>query len=369
MDSEIEQKIKAIEDELFKTKKNKATEHHIGRLKSKVARLKEEAEKIKSKGAKGKGFSIKKYGDATVGIIGFPSAGKSTLLNQLTGASSKVGDYDFTTLEAMPGIMKYKGADIQFLDLPGLITGASKGKGRGKEILSAIRNVDLLFLMVDVRYMEHIELIEKELYDAGLRLNQKKPDVVTTRKDRGGLKVNSTTKLTYLNEDAIKSIASEFVINADIIIREDISEDRLIDSFSKSRVYVPAVVIINKNDLVNKKMLDENVTKIRSKGMSVLTISAKKGDCFDKLREDVFFQLKLIRIYMKPSGEDADYDEPLILREDDTVESVCKKLHRDFRRKFRYALVWGPSAKHEGQKVGLEHKLKDEDVLTIVTWK
>ncbi len=369
MDSKIEQKIKAIEDEIFKTQKNKATEHHIGRLKSKIARLKEEAEKIKSKDAKGKGFSIKKSGDATVGIIGFPNAGKSTLLNQLTGASSKIGDYDFTTLEAMPGIMKYKGADIQFLDLPGLITGASKGRGRGKEILSAIRNVDLLLLMVDVQCIEHIELIEKELHDAGLRLNQKKPDVVAIKKDRGGIKVNSTTKLTYLNEDAIESVASEFVTNADIIIREDISEDQLIDLFSKNRVYVSAVVIINKKDLVNKKMLDKNVTKIRAKGLDALTISAKKGEEISKLREDVFSRLKLIRIYMKPSGEDADYDEPLILREGDTVESACKKLHRDFRRRFRYALVWGPSAKHDGQKVGLEHKLKDEDVLTLVTWR
>ncbi len=369
MASKIEQKIKAIEDEIFKTQKNKATEHHIGKLKSKIARLKEEAEKIKSKGAKGKGFSIKKSGDATVGIIGFPNTGKSTLLNQLTGASSKIGDYDFTTLEAIPGIMKYKGADIQFLDLPGLITGSSKGRGRGKEILSAIRNVDLLLLMVDVQYLEHLELIEKELYDTGLRLNQKNPDVVTTKKGRGGIKVNSTTKLTYLNEDAIKSIASEFVTNIDIIIREDISEDRLIDSFSKNRVYVPAVVVINKKDLVNKEMLDETVKKIRSKGLGVLTISAKNGDGLYQLREDISSRLTLTQIYMKPGGEGADYDEPLILKEGDTVEDACKKLHRDFRGKFRYALVWGSSAKHAGQKVGLDHKLKDEDVLTIVTWK
>jgi len=69
---------------------------------------------------------------------------------------------------------------------------------------------------------------------------------------------------------------------------------------------------------------------------------------------------------MKPVGKVADMNEPLILRKGDTVETVCKKLHREFKDKFRYATVSGPSAKHEVQKVGLDHLLKDEDILTIV---
>ena len=369
MGSSIEEQIKAIEDEIFNTQKNKATEHHIGKLKAKIARLKEEAEKRKSVGAKGKGFSIKKSGDATVGIIGYPNVGKSTLLNRLTSATSKIGDYDFTTLQAIPGIMKHKGADIQLLDLPGLIEGASKGKGRGREILSAIRNVDLLLLMIDVQCVDHLGLIERELYGAGIRLNQKSPDVVVTKKRQGGITVNSTTRLTYLNENLIKSIASEFVINADITIREDITEDQLIDSFSRNKVYVPALVVFNKKDLITKQILNETVKGLTEKGWSVLTISAEKGEGLDILRENIFSHLKLIRIYMKPVGKQTDYDEPLILREGDLIEDACRKLHRDFKRKFRYASVSGPSAKHDVQKVGLDHKLKDEDILTIVIWR
>ena len=109
----IEKQIKEIEDEIFNTQKNKATEHHIGKLKAKLAKLKADIEKRKSAGAKGKGFAVKKSGDATVGLIGYPNIGKSTLLNQITDAKSRVGDYDFTTLDAIPGMMKYKGAKIQ----------------------------------------------------------------------------------------------------------------------------------------------------------------------------------------------------------------------------------------------------------------
>jgi small GTP-binding protein len=366
MSTSIEEQIKAIEDEIFNTQKNKATEHHIGKLKAKLARLRETAEKQKRAGAKGKGFSIKKSGDASVGIIGFPNAGKSTLLNQLTEASSKIGVYDFTTLDVIPGMMKYKGADIQLLDLPGVIEGASKGKGKGREILSAIRNVDLVLIMIDLQHLEHLEIIERELYDAGLRINQREPDVVVNKKMMGGITVNSTTKLTHLNENLIKSIASEFVINADITIREDITEDQLIDFFSQNRIYVSAIIIFNKKDLVDEEFLNLAIDNFRGRGWNVISISADRDEGLNELREEIFFRLRLIRVYMKPVGKKTDYDEPLILRKGNTVEDACRKIHREFHSKFRYASVSGPSAKHDTQKVGLDHELKDEDILTIV---
>ncbi|MEC7544524.1 MAG: TGS domain-containing protein, partial [Candidatus Thermoplasmatota archaeon] len=71
-------------------------------------------------------------------------------------------------------------------------------------------------------------------------------------------------------------------------------------------------------------------------------------------------------VFLKPQGEDADMVEPLIIKDTSTVRHVCEKLHRDFVRKFRYARVKGPSAKFDWQRVGLDHLLKDGDVLSII---
>jgi len=144
----IEEQIKALEEEIFNTQKNKATEHHLGKIKAKIAKLRaqQELQKIKGGGG-GRRYYIKKSGDATVALVGFPSVGKSSLLNYLTGSKSEVAAYQFTTLEVIPGVMKHKGAEIQILDMPGIIKGAARGKGRGREVITAARAADMILLL------------------------------------------------------------------------------------------------------------------------------------------------------------------------------------------------------------------------------
>src|SRR5215471_15018404 len=151
----IPEKIKEIQDQIHRTQINKATEFHIGLLKAKIAKLKREQEenlhgKTLHAGGENIGFDVKKAGDATIVLIGLPSVGKSTLLNRLTNAKSKIAAYQFTTLEVVPGVMEQGGAKIQVLDLPGIIKGASSGKGLGRRVLAVARSADLVLFVVDV---------------------------------------------------------------------------------------------------------------------------------------------------------------------------------------------------------------------------
>jgi len=360
----IEEQIKEIEDELAKTQYNKKTQHHIGKLKAKMARLKDEAELRRSKGPKTAGYAVRKSGHATIALVGFPSVGKSTLLNKLTNAQSEVAAYHFTTLTVVPGLMEYRGAKIQVLDLPGLIKDASKGKGRGREVLSVVRSADMILLMLDV-FETNIQVLVDELRTANLRLNQTPPDIVIAKKNRGGITVNFTAKQSVLDEDLVVDMMNEYGhINADIVIRDNIDEDELIDYISGNRLYIPAVVAINKTDLVTKEYL-KHIEK-RLKGWKLVPIAAERGTGLEELREAIYEALRFIRIYMKPQGKDADLVEPLVIKDGSDIGMVCDSIHRDFKRNFRYAQIWGKSAKFPGQIVGLDHKVADQDIVTII---
>lgn len=361
----LDEEITSIEDEIRKTPYNKATSHHIGRLKAKLARLKEDMVKRASSKGGGEGYSVRKSGDATVVLVGYPSVGKSTLLNRLTGAQSRVGTYEFTTLDVVPGTMFHNNATIQILDVPGLVRGAASGRGRGKEVISVVRNADLIVFLIDVFQTGHLYTLEKELYDAGIRVNTRRPDVKIMRRFRGGVSINSTLA-TELDRDTILSILKEYRMhNADVLIRDNVNIDEFIDALMGNRKYINAVTVINKADLVDEKFK----TELRAKFPEAMLISADMDKNLDPLKDLIFNNLKFIRLYMKPQGEPADMDEPMIIQEGTNVGDICDKLHRDFRKRFRYAQVWGSSAKHAGQRAGLEHILMDGDILTIVTQK
>lgn len=358
----LEKQIEEIEQEIRETPYNKSTQQHIGRLKAKLSKLKDKLDKKGEGTAEYGGYAIKKEGDATVGLVGFPSSGKSTLLNKLTGAKSQVANYEFTTLEVIPGILKYNDAVIQILDLPGLVKGASSGRGRGREVLSVVREVDLVLLMGDV-YKDELQNIVDELESKGVRLNKEPPEILITKKEKGGIEVRSTVRLTRIDKGTIKEILREYrYINANIVIRDDITVEELIDHLSGNRVYIRAVPIINKFDLEyhNKNLSD------RIKEWDPMYISALEEEGLDELKRRIFDELNLIRVFLRPKGEKAD-DEPMILERDSTVKDVCKKLHSDFMEKFRYARIWGPTAKFPKQKVGMDHKLEEGDTVRIIT--
>lgn len=269
-------------------------------------------------------------------------------------------------MTCVPGILEHKGATIQLLDLPGIIEGAAQGKGRGRQVIAVARSADLILLMLDATKSDIQKvLLEKELESVGIRLNKSPPDVYFKPKSSGGLAFTATVPLTTLTEKIAHSILKEYKIhNADLIIREDITVDELIDIIDGKRQYIPCLYLYSKADAVSLEEVDRLARQPTSAVMS----------CYLKLNldfviEKIWDHLGLCRVYTKKQGAGPDFSDPIVLRRGCKVEDACRAVHRSLAdsSQFRYALVWGQSTKHDPQRVGMSHDLEDEDVIQIVT--
>lgn len=130
-------------------------------------------------------LELKLLGD--VGLVGFPNAGKSTLLSTISAAKPKIADYPFTTMEPSLGIVDYRG-DKSFVmaDIPGIIEGASEGKGLGLRFLRHIeRNAVLLFMVPadadDIK--KEYEILKRELHEFNPDLSDKCRVLAITKSD------------------------------------------------------------------------------------------------------------------------------------------------------------------------------------------
>lgn len=359
---EYDKRIKELEDELSNISYNKRTQHHYGLVRAKIAQLKGKDEARRASKKAGKGYTVRKSGDATVIIIGFPSCGKSTLLNALTSAKSEVGAYEFTTLNVIPGVLKHRDAQIQVLDVPGVLKGAASGRGRGKEVLGVMQSSDLVIILIDVERPYALDVLRKEIYDANLRLNRERPDVRIKKTIRGGIRVGKTVKLD-IDDKTIEAILKEFRINnADVLIRSRIGIDELIDAVQGNKRYLPCIVVMTKIDMAGR----EKMETLNSEYKPDICVSAEKNINIEQLKDMIFEKLNFIRIYCKEVGKKADVNVPMILRRGATLKTMCEKLHRDFIVKFKFARLWGPSARFDGQKIlKLSHELKDRDIVEI----
>ncbi len=360
---EYESDIKRLEEELATTKYNKRTQNAIGLLKAKIARLKEQQESRRKTSKRGDGYAVKRSGDATVILVGFPSVGKSTLLNALTNAQSKTAEYAFTTLNVIPGMLEYGFAKIQILDVPGVVRGASDGTGMGKEVLAVMRSADMAIILIDVNIPQHLKVLLEEIRNTNIRLNQHKPYVRIRKTVKNGIRIGKAVKLTSLSDDTIKAILKEFRIhNTEILFREDISDDQLIDIIEDNKVYMSAVIVVNKADTVSK----ERAERVRRDIGADIVVSAKDASGIEELKKIIFERLCFMRVFLKQPGKEADMEVPLIMKKNATIRDVCDKLHRDFVSKFKFARIWGSSSKFPGQKLlSTEHVLEDNDVLEI----
>lgn len=370
----IVERIKTIEQELSRTQLNKATSSHIGMLKSQLARLRSELllpGPGEGSGGGGEGFAVAKNGDGRVALIGFPSVGKSSILNEVTDTKSEAAAYEFTTLTCIPGNLVINDTRIQMLDLPGIIEGAAHGKGRGREVIAVARSSDLILMVLDAAKEsgnQHRNILTNELETVGIRLNQKPPDIYYKKKQGGGIKFNATVPLTHMGDnpgDLVYRILHGYKIhNAEVLFREDATVDQFIDVIEGNRKYIKCLYVYNKVDSLSIEEVDELARKPYS-----VVISVYLQLNIDVMLYKMWELMGLMRIYTKKKGQEPDLGIPVVLsatRHGTTVKSACKAISRNLLDNFNYALVWGRSVKFSPQRCGLSHPLSDEDVLQIV---
>lgn len=123
---------------------------------------------------------------ADIGFVGFPNAGKSSLLNLLTNARSKVADYPFTTKIPQLGMMRYGDQDLVLADIPGIIEGASEGHGMGIKFLRHIARTKVLAFFIDLtdeNFLNSFGILSNELRSYAPSLLEKSRVLIGTKLD------------------------------------------------------------------------------------------------------------------------------------------------------------------------------------------
>ncbi len=306
--STIAEKIKALEKMLSTCPTHKGCEKLRQEIKTKLAKFREKLEKQEKKKAKGYSISIKKEGAATICLVGFTNSGKSLLLNKLTNKKAEVKPYEFTTTMPEVGIMKYKGLKLQIIELPAITQGYAE-KGNGPSFFSIIRNSDLVVIVTDT---SDLKLLFEEFDNAYIKLNEK--------------------------------------------IYEDMED---------SWVGMKGLIVLNKIDEINVEKVYQGLCNYYN--FDIVKVSALKEKNLEKLKDELWEHLGKIKVYTKEPGKKAKIDEPVCLEKKSTIENMAAYIHKDFVKKFRFARVWGKSAKFDGQMCGLNHKLEDDDIVEIHT--
>ena len=373
---EAYQEAKTVEDKIIKLEKfismvpkHKATEKMVARLRSSLVKHKSELEdrrkRMKSLG-KGPSWVLAKEGDAQISLVGVANSGKSLLFRTLTGANAKVGDYPFTTEKPEPGVIDCDGAIIQLIDLPSIFPNIRNESKNGNMLFSQIRAADLIIFVIDLTKdpEEQMTILLEELYNGSIRVNKSLPPIELRKTGSGGALLIGEDKLDATREEIIEILHDQSLYNFSLKILKPIQLADLVEALDASLSYNIGIIVANKGDADNSKENYEKLVKLYSKQFQIYPTSALKKEGLDVLGKEIFKKLKLVRIRSKEqNGEIAK--KPIVIKEGATVGDIAKIIHTRFYDHFKQAKITGPSALFDGQSIGLNHVLKDGDVVEI----
>ncbi|MFH1325598.1 MAG: GTPase [archaeon] len=341
-----EEKLKALEKMISLVPKHKGAENLRAQLKQRYKKLKGQIEKNKKSGT-GKKAGIKKE-DMQAVIIGLTNSGKSSLLSLLTNTSPEISENKFATKKPIVGMMPYSGTNIQLIEIPAF---GSEFYGKG-----LVHSADIV--LITAISIEQIKPIIKELP------NKKKIIIfnATNQNENELRKIRAT----------LQSKKYDFVI---IDLRDfiDVNKNKIPKNYSLAYNGVGGERFqIDKNkEIIHHKIgwgWAGSLDGASSTGSRVSRGDGGGTEELNKLREKIFQSFDKIRIYTKHAGKEGKHAEkPIILPQNSTIKDVAEKIFHGFSNKIKEAFVTGPSGKFPRQKVGLNHKLKDLDIVEFKT--
>ncbi len=365
----IEEKIRALEEFLSSVPKHKGTENIRQWARRRLAELREELEiRRRKRGGGGPKLFIEKAEAAQVVMLGPPNSGKSSLLAALTNAEPEVSPYPFTTQRPMPGMLNFEDIQFQLIDTPPLVLDRHESQVNSR-ILGLARNADVLMLVVGLdEDKPNITLnrLASFLAERGILITKSR-GLVRIQKTRNvyGIKVVGSGKLVGFTEDDLRRLLSEYrIYNAIVEIEGAVTLDDVEAAIFTSRVYKPTIVVLTKLDLPGAREKAEAIKAKAPSDIPVIPVSTETGEGLDLIGPTIFRMAGIIRVYTKQPNKEPD-PRPLIVPQGTTVIEAAERIHSRLARNFKYAKVWGPSAKYPGQRVGGDHVLQDKDILEI----
>ena len=367
-----EERLRLMGEFLSLVPKHKGTERMCSQVKRQMAQLRDEIDKKKKQAKTGGGPSlfVQKAGAAQVTVIGPTNVGRSSLLRAVTNAQVEVTPYSFGTKQPVPGMLPYEDIQFQLVEIPPIVDGSSEGRADGFQNLSAVRNADGIIIVVDLTDdpAGNLLMVQGEL-DAS-RILTSKPEGEANIQRRGvgrDIQFVWEGELAGCTREEVVALLNEFRIRSALVrIRGSVTIDNVEDAIFGNAVYRPTLVFANKADLGADPGTIEQL-RMAADPLEVLVISAEKTpNLATTIGNRLFKLLEIARIYTKEPGEEPAR-EPVVVRRGITVGELARTIHHDFYRNFKYARIWGPSAKFPNEKVGLDRVLEDGTVIQLYT--
>jgi len=267
-------------------------------------------------------------------------------------------------------MLPYQDIQFQLVEAPAIVKGAADGRMGGPQILGLARNSDGLILMVDLTKepVQQLQMLRSELDRAGIMTSKPEGEVEITKRSSGtGVQVVGAGILADCTVDDIRRLLNAYRISSAVVkIRGKARIDDIESALFSSSIHKPTIIIANKTDVdgADGKLIRLKETA-KDENIPVLAVSCKTNEGLEEVATRIYEMLGIIRVYAKKPDTKEPSGKPVVAKEGTTVIEVARRLHTKLYRRFRYARIWGLSAKHPGQEVGSEHMVKDGDIIEI----